>query len=1007
MGKETIAGMAGAAYHMHDMNSRNTAATADKAYLKTLLDRANTLMKEGSFDIAAQHFLELARHLPSNTEVFRRAGICLFNIRNFAAAAAALEKARTDSADDAETARLLVICYLNTGRPDDAARLAEAQLAKDAQNEAMFDLFCEALARARRWQELLDADAAWQKKNTNAAGYGMHPLTRVADAHIATGNPQMALELAEAAKQKLAENPDFWPFMGHVCQANRLFDRALDCHAKAYKNAPEDHRFISNYGLALGNMGRLDEALALFDGALASNPLLANIYVNRASIHKKRHDLKKSITDLESALEITPLSAAAHYALGCAYIQNEDYARGWPHYEWNWHVSEMPKFRPTKQLPNWYGQNLASKSLLVYVEQGIGDTVMFARYLPVLDRLYANLALTVICERKLEGLLRNSFPFVKKFLVKEDLKTNDNIEADYMVAFGSLPCILKTEIANVPNEVPYLKNLNPRKYNSADTKLIIGITWSSNSLDAGYKRSLPLESYLFFKEMQGVKLVDLQYGDTSAERATAASKGLNLLHDDTVDPFTDMQAHIDQIAACDLVISADNTTVHAAGALGKPVWTLLPYDSYWRWHLDHESTPWYPTMRLFRQDSGRSFGPVLEKLAAEIQKLLDGDKKPLDAPTFKTRLHTNNETQKTVLLLNDTSATYHWGCTATSEALKSEIRKKGYEVESIGYLEVNGLSHPAPTLQEFDSPLYLSEFRYRDPTLFASLEKAEKLVINGEGTIHGTGPNALRLLYLAYAAKTFFGKPLHIINHACFPEDGAKVTDASILAYYLKGYRAADSVVVRDPISHKILNDIGIRNTLGFDSLPLTASKWIAENGKPKREKRIILAGSSNFSNRSANAYKAMLADFESDGFETEILIGAKVAKASEDAQFCSFMDAVAGNRAKVFEARSMDEWFERIASATLLVSGRFHYSIAASCVGTPFVAFEGNTPKLHALCELLGTNPPLSYTDPELVMKLRMAVAKALRDGPASTDDTTSRLEKLCALACKNFEAI
>lgn len=892
------------------------------------------------------------------------------------------------------------------GSVSEAADKLEAHLKNNRADSITFDLLSQCLARTSAWDRLLRVHADWQKNNPSLPYMGLTAYVREADALINTASPQKALALLESVSSRFSDMPAYWSAMGHVCRANHLHDREFDFYKKAYDQAPDNPRNISNFGLALANQGKLAEAIALFDKALSAHPLLANVYVNRAYAHKKKHDLPKAIADLKRALEITPLAAAAHYALGCAYIQNEDYECGWPHYEWNWHVSSMPKFRPTTDIPNWYGEDLTDKKLLVFVEQGIGDTLMCARYLPLLENRYKNIKISVICEKKLKTLLETSFPFLHSILIKEDLKNDDKIEADYMVAFGSLPSVFKTTIADVPAQVPYIKARSPKNYKDAQTRFVIGITWSSQSLDAGHKRSLPLSDLSFLKDVPGIKIIDLQYGDTVAEREENAKNGFSVLHDDSVDPYTDIEAHVSQIAACDLIISVDNTTVHAAGALGKPVWTLLPYDAYWRWHLGHLSTPWYPTMRLFRQGPERNFKSVLKAIEAGIKAVITGDESQLRPAVFQTRSKPQPRPPKSVLLLNDTSATYHWGCTATSEALQNEIKNKGYHLETSSYLELNGITVAPKTLGDFDSRLFASTMRFSDPTLISAIERADTVVINGEGTIHGTNPNALKLLYLAYAAKTFFGKKVHIINHACFPEDSVQLTNPSVLAYYLKGYRAADYVAVRDPISHKILESVGIKNTLAFDSLPLTAKKWASQTTRPERRKRIILAGSSNFSAQSANAYRAVLEDFKSEGYATDILIGAKIAKASEDKDFCDFIAGMAPG-ITITEASSMDEWFTHLASAALLVSGRFHYSIAAACLGTPFVAFEGNTPKLHALCEILGTKPPLSYTDPELTMKLRVATTKALRATPPSEKEIHEQTEKLCALALKNFEGL
>lgn len=986
------------------MPGAQTQQVSKKDLLRSLLERALAEQAKGALADAAAYYREALKIDPQNSGVLFNLGVVFFKSGNHAEAAEALAKAKKLGQKTPDLNKLLGASLLANGQPEAAEEPLQAFMKAAPADAVAFALFVEALAKGKKHLRVLDALKGWQARNPgpyfNSNFYALE-----ADAQIGIGEPEKARTLLEDA---IAAHPDdisLWPVMGHVYNTLRLFDRELEMHKRAWEKQPNDPKMISNYGLALANQNRLDDAIALFDQALAQDPLLSPILVNRAYAHKKNQNLQAAIADLEMALKINPVSPHAHYALGCNYIQTQDYQKGWPHYEWFWHVSDMPKFRPTAHLPDWHDEDLSGKHILLYVDQGIGDTILFMRYVPLMFERYKNLRMSIICEEKLHPLLARSLPEGIAYMPKEKLKMGQSLDADCMAAFGSLHSIFDTAITDVPAPIPYLKTDRKLEYKKDAGDLVIGISWYTKSLDAGYKRSIDLQSFAFLKDIPGVRVVDLQYGDTAGERAKAAEAGFSIIHDDTVDPWNDMQSQVDQIAACDLVISVDNTTVHAAGALGVPVWTLLPYDGYWRWHTnDCISTPWYPTMRLFRQDESRDFSPVMKRVEDEVKKFRGGDRSVLEPAPFVPR-SLPAKPQKTAVLLNDTSTWYHWGCTATSQALQRNITAAGYAVVPIAHQEVAQTAYDVPSLAQFDDPLFLSGYRYRNPTLFDALARCDRLVINGEGTIHGTAPNAIRLLYLAYVTKTVFKKPVHIVNHACFPEDGATLSNPQIIAYYLKAYRAADHVVVRDAISHQLLTSLGINNTLGFDSLPLTAREWIAGRGLPAREKHVILAGSSLFSGRAANAYQKNINDLLNDGHRVSVLIGAAIHKAGEDRPFCEWVQKLFGDRVDIIDAKSLDEWFALLGSAALLVSGRFHYSIAAACFGTPFVAFEGNTPKLHALCELLEEKPPLVYTDPDLSMQMTLRIAKALREGPLDEEKRKSRLEKLCALAMKNYE--
>jgi polysaccharide pyruvyl transferase WcaK-like protein len=441
-----------------------------------------------------------------------------------------------------------------------------------------------------------------------------------------------------------------------------------------------------------------------------------------------------------------------------------------------------------------------------------------------------------------------------------------------------------------------------------------------------------------------------------------------------------------------------------AGALGVPVWTILPVTPLFRWGDKGPDTHWYPSMRLFRASQDRTLKDVVqEEIFPAFEKFI-AEERDVAAP-HTTRPVKSVKKGKTCILLNDTSAWYHWGCTATSEALQRGIESKGYKFSRIRHQAVSQTSMPSPSLPDFDAPGYFMRWRYQNPSLIWEMAHTDIVMINGEGTIHRTAENALKLLYLAYAAKRHLGKQVHIVNHACFPEGNAELKDPAIQTLYKKAYEAADYVAVRDPVSHDILNSMGIRNTLAFDSLPLTVRDKYQPPGK--RENRVVLAGSSAFSTQGAIALQQFLLWVKTQNMEAEVLLGARRNPAIDDRAFTETLATIAPGQYKIHEAKSMEEWLDRIATASLLVSGRFHYTIAAACLGTPFVALEGNTPKMAALAETLGVDAPLSYADPKLHIRLIQRSSEALKAGAASEVDRQSLLNRLCGMAEKNFEGL
>lgn len=819
------------------------------------------------------------------------------------------------------------------------------------------------------------------------------------DAKIALKERDEGLDVVKEAADKNPDNIALQNMLAKAYASVKKFDKAFEVYHALYEQYPDSHQVKLNYALALTEVNRLTDAEKLYDDVLHDNPASFEAYMNKAHLMRKKRDLNAAIECVRSAMEIDPASPLANYTYGIINVQNENYPEGYAYHEWSWHVADMEKFRPQGNVVDWQGEDVNGKTLLLYTDQGIGDTILHVRYVDRILKEWPQCHIVFVCEDKTVELYETTFNGQN---VKVYGKTHpmDGVTAHAKAALCSLPYLFGDDIRSIPDKVPYLKASKDLSYKNDDKDIIIGITWHTKSVDAGHKRSVALEQFAPIAACPHVRLLNLQYGDTEEARKNC---GFEVIHDPDIDPWHDMQGHINQIAACDIVITVDNTTAHAAGAMGKPTWTLLPHEPYWRcWHLDKSSTPWYPTIRVFQQDAGKDFRPLIDRMTVDLKKLAEGDKLVLQAEPFKPTWTPDNQPQ--ALVVNDTYNWYHWGCTATSGAIRDQLADKGYAVTSLPHQE--GLTLPVPELEHFDDPVFLDQARFVNPTLFWKISQADIVVVNGEGSIHGI-KNARRWLYLIYKAATHFKKPVYVINHACFPEDNDALTDPKAVAYYLKAYKAATGVAVRDPISHSLLTSLGIDVKQAFDSLPLAAKEWLqTQPDKPKRKKRVVLAGSSKFSAGCADAFKKNLQDLIDQGYELTVLIGARRTMAAEDAPFCRFIESVIGkdNFTIVF-ANSLGEWFDHIRTATLLISGRFHYSIAAACMGTPFIAFEGLTPKLQALTEFLNQPAPLFYDSVDLTADLGKRIAMVLRGENTGFPDGV--LDQMCALAAENYAFI
>jgi len=319
---------------------------------------------------------------------------------------------------------------------------------------------------------------------------------------------------------------------------------------------------------------------------------------------------------------------------------------------------------------------------------------------------------------------------------------------------------------------------------------------------------------------------------------------------------------------------------------------------------------------------------------------------------------------RSILLANDTSHWYHFGCTATSLGIRGSLEQLGYGVETLPITASHRLRHIPEVIEQFDDPDHFGKFQAANPEVLSRVASHDYLVINGEGTLHGLKPVTKGLLYLAYVAKTRLGKHVSIINHSCYPNSqGTCAPEGEAERLYRKVYQALDFIAVREPRSLRCLEEIGVSATLSFDCMPITiASQFEVASLQPTR--KVVLAGCVSFNSFMLEVYAYLIETLNKQNVTVEVLIGAAANLAADDARFVASLSKRCPAGWNLVAATSLDEWFRCIGEAQLLISGRFHHTIAAVCLGTPFITFESNTPKVSGIFELLGQEPPLSISD-------------------------------------------
>ena len=392
--------------------------------------------------------------------------------------------------------------------------------------------------------------------------------------------------------------------------------------------APDAMEAHSNLARALQGQGRTAEAEAAMRAAIARAPENASLYANLGNILEDRDEVDAAADAYRTAVALDPDFGAAHANLGLLLLLNGRYEEGWREYDWRWRCEGRPPPRPFPQ-PRWCGEDLGGRTVLAWGDEGPGDEILFASLLPDLAARAGKVV--VECEPRLAGLFARAFPAVEVHPRRDPPQRRllaDDIEMQ--MPFTELARWLRPNLAAAPApERAYLSAdaamaaACRTRYRALGDGLIVGIAWASGNL-LRPDRNAPLPLWDPVLSLPGLRFVSLQYGDRGAEIADVRERlGVDIYVDPHIDQFASLEQFAAQIDAVDIVVSITNTTVHMAGALGKTVWTMLPYMPDWRYQRDREDTPWYPAMRLFRQTRARQWQDVMARVAAGLGAVRD------------------------------------------------------------------------------------------------------------------------------------------------------------------------------------------------------------------------------------------------------------------------------------------------------------------------------------------------------------------------------------------------
>ncbi|HWY88119.1 MAG TPA: tetratricopeptide repeat-containing glycosyltransferase family protein [Gemmataceae bacterium] len=429
-------------------------------------------------------------------------------------------------------------------------------------------------------------------------------------------------EAAEACRQALRLNPRHAEAQGNlglILKDQGQLEAAVECYQEALRLKPQFVDALNNLGIALGDQGNYAEAAEYHRQVLHINPHHADAHANLGLALKALGQWAEAEAYLDGALRLKPDHVNARWNLSALRLLQGDFSKAWPDYESRWVVPGFSARHDDR--PRWDGAPLHGETILLYAEQGLGDTLQFIRYAPMVKERGGMVLFE--CQPALMSLLEGVAGVDQLLAIGAALPPYD-----VQVPLLSLPGIFGTSVATIPATVPYVRAA-PALVKTWRTELEalggfkIGVAWQGNPNHQGDRyRSFPLEWFEDLARVERARLVSLQKGPGTEQLLSLGGRFPILDVNDRLDAagaFLDTAAIMMNL---DLVITVDSAVAHLAGALGVPVWVVLPFDPDWRWLLERADSPWYPTMRLFRQKCTGDWREVFEQIATEVSARL-------------------------------------------------------------------------------------------------------------------------------------------------------------------------------------------------------------------------------------------------------------------------------------------------------------------------------------------------------------------------------------------------
>lgn len=583
---------------------------------EALSNLGKVLMDEGKLDESIEACRKAVALRPGFAEAYGNLGNALTEKGETDEAIAAFDRALSLRPKFPEALNGLAVARLKKGEPDEAITACRAAIALRPDYAEVYGTLGDALQKKG---ELDEAIATYRK----AIRLRLN-LPRVYNSlGVALLEKGEVDEAVAASRKAIALKPDYpeaLSNLGNALKKKGQLDEAIAAYRQAIGLRPGVAEIYNNLGSALRDKGRLDEAAAAYRKAFELKPGVAEFYASLGNVLLAKGQVDEAIVTFREAVALNGDYAEAHFNLGFALLLRGDFERGLSGYAWRWKTPGFPP-RALAQ-PQWSGEPVESRTILVHAEQGLGDTIQFLRYVPLLIARGAKVLLGV--PEKLRQIAEGAAG--TSYIVKSGEPLPP---FDLHCPMLDLPGALGTRLDSIPKNVPYVFAGPSRaeawrqRLSDAGPGLKVGLAWAGSPTHKNDRnRSIAISQLEPLARVGGAHLISLQKGE-AAQQAAKPPVGFCITDwTGELDDFADTAA---LLANLDLVICVDTAVAHLAGAMARPVWLMLPFAPDWRWMLEREDSPWYPTMRLFRQTSAGNWEGVVRRVVEELRKRVVGD----------------------------------------------------------------------------------------------------------------------------------------------------------------------------------------------------------------------------------------------------------------------------------------------------------------------------------------------------------------------------------------------